>query len=180
LLSVRRSSRTPPVAACCNAPTWSACTIRSDPATCWQYGGSTGWGVAAHRIELIGELEAERIGFQSVTESIDTTTPGGKLVFQIFGALAKFVLTSPGSGSAEDSFRRFGRSDRRAQRMALLVELSSKETLFSSSVPQTIWAPRRPGRIMKTDSNINAGRTAAIPAFRIVGEHSLRIIANWA
>jgi DNA invertase Pin-like site-specific DNA recombinase len=35
-------------------------------------------------------LESERIGFQSVTESIDTTTPGGKLVFHIFGALAEF------------------------------------------------------------------------------------------
>jgi DNA invertase Pin-like site-specific DNA recombinase len=43
-----------------------------------------------HLIELIGELEAERIGFQSVTESIDTTTPSGKLVFHIIGALAEF------------------------------------------------------------------------------------------
>ena len=43
-----------------------------------------------HLIELMAELEAERIGFQSVTESIDTTTPGGKLVFHIFGALAEF------------------------------------------------------------------------------------------
>ncbi len=43
-----------------------------------------------HLIELMAELEAERIGFQSVTESIDTTTPGGKLVFRIFGALAEF------------------------------------------------------------------------------------------
>ena len=40
-----------------------------------------------HLIELMAELEAERIGFQSVTESIDTTTPGGKLVFHIFAAL---------------------------------------------------------------------------------------------
>ena len=40
-----------------------------------------------HLIELMAELEAERIGFQSVTESIDTTTPGGKLVFHIFGAI---------------------------------------------------------------------------------------------
>ncbi len=43
-----------------------------------------------HLIELMAELEAERIGFQSVTESLDTTTPGGKLVFHIFGALAEF------------------------------------------------------------------------------------------
>jgi len=30
------------------------------------------------------------VGFKSLTESIDTTTPGGKLVFHIFGALAEF------------------------------------------------------------------------------------------
>ena len=30
----------------------------------------------------MGELEAEQIGFQSVTESFDTTTLGGELVFQ--------------------------------------------------------------------------------------------------
>ena len=29
---------------------------------------------------------AKKIGFKSLTESIDTTTSGGKLVFHIFGA----------------------------------------------------------------------------------------------
>src|SRR3954447_9223653 len=43
-----------------------------------------------HLIELMGELEGQGIGFQSVTEAIDTTSPGGKLVFHIFGALAEF------------------------------------------------------------------------------------------
>jgi DNA invertase Pin-like site-specific DNA recombinase len=41
-------------------------------------------------IEVIGGLEDQGIGFHSVTESIDTTTPGGKLAFHIFGALAEF------------------------------------------------------------------------------------------
>jgi DNA invertase Pin-like site-specific DNA recombinase len=43
-----------------------------------------------HLIELMTELEGEGIGFRSITEAIDTTTPGGKLVFHIFGALAEF------------------------------------------------------------------------------------------
>jgi DNA invertase Pin-like site-specific DNA recombinase len=30
------------------------------------------------------------IGFRSLTEHIDTTTSGGKLIFHIFGALAEF------------------------------------------------------------------------------------------
>src|SRR5580693_2235791 len=43
-----------------------------------------------HLIELMGALEDQGIGFHSVTESVDTTTPGGKLVFHIIGALAEF------------------------------------------------------------------------------------------
>ena len=30
------------------------------------------------------------MGFRSLTEGMDTTTPGGKLIFSIFGALAEF------------------------------------------------------------------------------------------
>ncbi|MFC1715566.1 recombinase family protein [Candidatus Poribacteria bacterium] len=43
-----------------------------------------------HLIELFAQLEGRRIGFRSLTESIDTTTPGGRLIFHIFGALSEF------------------------------------------------------------------------------------------
>jgi DNA invertase Pin-like site-specific DNA recombinase len=43
-----------------------------------------------HLIETARTLEARGVGFRSVTEGIDTTTPGGRLVFHIFGALAEF------------------------------------------------------------------------------------------
>jgi DNA invertase Pin-like site-specific DNA recombinase len=36
------------------------------------------------------DLEEHGVGFKSVTENIDTTTSGGKLIFHIFGALAEF------------------------------------------------------------------------------------------
>ena len=41
-------------------------------------------------VEIISKLEAMEIGFRSLTEAIDTTTAGGKLIFHIFGALAEF------------------------------------------------------------------------------------------
>lgn len=41
-------------------------------------------------IELMTQLGERGIGFRSLTEQIDTTTSGGKLVFHIFGALAEF------------------------------------------------------------------------------------------
>ncbi len=43
-----------------------------------------------HLIEVVADLEKRGIGFRSLTESIDTTTSGGKLIFHIFGALAEF------------------------------------------------------------------------------------------
>ncbi|WP_019590522.1 recombinase family protein [Thioalkalivibrio sp. ALE20] len=41
-------------------------------------------------ITTVEDLGERGIEFQSVTESIDTTTPGGKLVFHVFGAVAEF------------------------------------------------------------------------------------------
>jgi DNA invertase Pin-like site-specific DNA recombinase len=43
-----------------------------------------------HLIETVTALEEKGVGFQSLQESIDTTTSGGRLVFHIFGALAEF------------------------------------------------------------------------------------------
>lgn len=41
-------------------------------------------------IETVESLAARGIGLRSLTEAIDTTTSGGKLIFHIFGALAEF------------------------------------------------------------------------------------------
>jgi DNA invertase Pin-like site-specific DNA recombinase len=41
-------------------------------------------------IETVTQLNERGVGFRSLQEAIDTTTSGGKLVFQIFGALAEF------------------------------------------------------------------------------------------
>lgn len=41
-------------------------------------------------IETVEKLEAQHIGMLSLTESINTTTSGGRLIFHIFASLAKF------------------------------------------------------------------------------------------
>ena len=43
-----------------------------------------------HLLETVAELEGRGVGFRSLTENIDTTTPTGRLVFHIFGALGQF------------------------------------------------------------------------------------------
>ena len=41
-------------------------------------------------VEIVQDLNDREIGFKSLTEAIDTTSSGGRLVFHIFGALAEF------------------------------------------------------------------------------------------
>lgn len=43
-----------------------------------------------HLIDVVGRLEARGVGFRSLTEAIDTTTSGGRLIFHVFGALGQF------------------------------------------------------------------------------------------
>ncbi len=66
-------------------------------------------------IDTVEELEKQGIGFKSLTESIDTTNSGGRLVFHIFGALAEFERgvikerTLAGLKAAKDMGRKGGR-----------------------------------------------------------------------
>jgi len=43
-----------------------------------------------HLVDTVTGLAERGIGFRSLQEAIDTTTPGGKLVFHVFAALAEF------------------------------------------------------------------------------------------
>ena len=42
-------------------------------------------------INMVAELRTRGIGFTSLHENLDTTTPGGRLVFHVFAALAEFI-----------------------------------------------------------------------------------------
>lgn len=71
-----------------------------------------------HLITVIEELAARGVGFRSLSESIDTTTAGGKLIFHIFGALAEFERsliaerTKAGLQAAKKRGKRLGRPPR--------------------------------------------------------------------
>ncbi len=43
-----------------------------------------------HLVATINHLTARGVGFRSLTENIDSTTAGGRLVLHIFGSLAEF------------------------------------------------------------------------------------------
>ena len=68
-----------------------------------------------HLIDLLRGLKERGIEFISLTEQIDTTTPGGKLIFHLMGALAEFERdlirerTNAGLAAARARGRRGGR-----------------------------------------------------------------------
>lgn len=68
-----------------------------------------------HLIATVNELHARHVGFRSLTEAIDTTTAGGRLVFHVMGALAEFERelirerTLAGLAAARASGRHGGR-----------------------------------------------------------------------
>jgi DNA invertase Pin-like site-specific DNA recombinase len=68
-----------------------------------------------HLIEVVAALAERGIGFKSLLEQIDTTTPGGKLIFHVFGALAEFERaiirerTSAGLRAARERGKKGGR-----------------------------------------------------------------------
>jgi len=86
-------------------------------------------------IDRIAELEARGVGFRSITEQIDTTSSGGKLVFHIFGAMAEFERnliserTKAGLEAARKRGRKGGRKPKLTddQREAVKVLYAQKE-----------------------------------------------------
>ncbi len=80
-----------PAARVPSAAAWRKRSATSALETPSSSGSSIAWGALYdHLIDLVNALHARPVGFRSLQDSIDTTTPGGKLVFHVFGALAEF------------------------------------------------------------------------------------------
>lgn len=81
-------------------------------ATCWWCGNSID-SVARVAPATISELESRSVGLRSLTEQIDTTTPGGRLIFHVFGALGNdghrgYAESCVGCGASRSAVRRCG------------------------------------------------------------------------
>ncbi|MDQ1749564.1 MAG: hypothetical protein QOE71_620 [Pseudonocardiales bacterium] len=69
----------------------------------------------ADLITIVAELRQRGIGFRSLHETLDTTTPGGRLVFHVFSALAEYIReliiqgTHEGLAAAKARGQRLGR-----------------------------------------------------------------------
>jgi DNA invertase Pin-like site-specific DNA recombinase len=98
-----------------------------------------------HLINTITELNARGVGFKSLTENIDTTTSGGKLVFHIFGALAEFEReiirerTQAGLASARSRGKVGGRPKAlSARQVQILRNMAADPSLTVSDICKTL------------------------------------------
>ena len=90
----------------------------------------------SHLTGLMTMLEERQIGFRSLTEALDTTSPGGRLVFHIFGAIAQFerdlIISRTKSGLA--AARKRGRVGGRPLSMTP-EKLNAARRLLKSGTP---------------------------------------------
>lgn len=88
-----------------------------------------------HLIRVVDDLKKKEIGFKSIQEGFDTTTSGGRLVFQIFGALAEFERnliserTHAGLAVARSRGRQGGRKEKLTDKQVktMLAMYTSKD-----------------------------------------------------
>jgi len=84
-------------------------------------------------LELVEELKERKVGFRSIQESVDTSTSGGNLIFQVFGALAEFERniirdrTNAGLAAARARGRSGGRPKKLDEEQRQLVTRLYKE-----------------------------------------------------
>jgi DNA invertase Pin-like site-specific DNA recombinase len=95
-------------------------------------------------IETVEDLERRQIGLRSLTEAIDTTTAGGRLVFHVFAALAEFersVIRERTTAGLEAARAR-GRKGGRPRRLSAANLAAAKALLRDPAIAVEEVAPR--------------------------------------
>ena len=88
-----------------------------------------------HLIETIKDLDKRQVGFKSITENIDTTTSGGKLIFHIFGALAEFErdIIKERTQAGLNAARARGRTGGRPKKLTTKQKIAMAQALYNDT-----------------------------------------------
>ena len=95
-------------------------------------------------LELVEKLKERKVGFRSIQESMDTSTSGGNLIFQVFGALAEFERniirdrTNAGLAAARARGRTGGRPKKLDEHQRELVIRLYKERIPVPEILKTV------------------------------------------
>jgi DNA invertase Pin-like site-specific DNA recombinase len=102
-----------------------------------------------HLVDTVTALAERGVGFRSLREAIDTTTPGGKLAFHVFAALAEFERdlvrerTSAGLVAARARGRHGGRpSVMTAHKRQVAQEMFASRRYTVAAVARTLGVSR--------------------------------------
>lgn len=113
-------------------------------------------------IDVVAGLDASGIGFRSLTEAIDTTTPGGRLIFHVFGALGQFERdlirerTKAGLSATAARGRKGGRKP-----VVTDDKLQKARTLLAQGL-----------NVREAATRLKIGKTALHDALRLTGQES--------
>ena len=97
-----------------------------------------------HLLEVVADLKARDVGFQSLNETIDTTTANGELIFHLFASMAQFERsliverTQAGLMAAKKRGARLGRppalTTARIKHARKLIEAGEQPTAVAASL----------------------------------------------
>lgn len=102
-----------------------------------------------HLVQLMGQLRERGIGFRSITENIETQTPGGRLVMHMFAALAEFERdliterTRSGLASARARGRTGGRKPLPLAKQKALAAMWEQRSLTADEIAEQLQISRR-------------------------------------
>ena len=102
-----------------------------------------------HLVKLMAQLRDQGIGFRSVTENIETETPGGRLVMHMFAALAEFERdlirerTRSGLESARARGRTGGRKPLESAKLKALTAMWATKTMTANEIATQLDIGRR-------------------------------------
>jgi DNA invertase Pin-like site-specific DNA recombinase len=102
-----------------------------------------------HLIETVRLLEERGVAFKSLTEAIDTSSPAGRLVFHVFGALAEFERelirerTNAGLAAARARGRKGGRPKKMTpEKIAVAKEMYASRAHTLDAIAKTVGVSR--------------------------------------
>ncbi|HEY4464462.1 MAG TPA: recombinase family protein [Streptosporangiaceae bacterium] len=128
-------------------------------------------------ITLVAGLRRRELGFRSLHEALDTTTPGGRLVLHVFAALAEFIRERAIQGTNEGIQAAGGRGTRLGRPLAMTPEQVRHARALLTSPDNTISSIARllgvsRSTIYKHVPELAGGRRTAAPA--LPGTHTIK------
>ncbi|MEO9900520.1 recombinase family protein [Nisaea sp.] len=113
-------------------------------------------------LEIVADLEGRGVGLRSLTESIDTSSSGGRLIFSIFGAIGEFErnLIRERTLAGLDAARRRGRTGGRPKALSERDVLAAKAILNEDNLTVAEVAGRLGVSVPTLYRHVPGGRAA--------------------